>query len=414
MSRVVIAGSFDTKAEPLGLLIRLLRDRDEDPVVIDTSVFAGDPAATYPASVVAERAGMSHGDLPSLGRADAVAAMSRGTAAILSELHERREVGALVCMGGSNAASVFSALVPSLPLGIPKIVMATSVAGDTRPIVGGSDVVMFYPVVDVDGHNPILRRMIERVAATAVVLKSASPLSDAPKTRPLVALTMYGVTTPCVQRVARLLGEAGVEPLVFHANGVGGRSVEAFARHGVIDAVVDATLAEVSNDVVGGAFGAGPDRGSAVAAAGLPQVIAPGAIDTIAFGPRHTVPERFNDHAILAHNELVTLVRTTPDECRAIGRSLAERLGKPRGPVVVCIPLGGTSMLDTENGAFHDPRAVRAFRDGLMAAADGRIEIKESPHNIIDPEFADLMVSELNRIMDIPRSEKGVSEGFST
>lgn len=399
MSRIVIAGAFDSKAVPLGLLIDMLRERGEDPIIIDTSVFSGDPAVTYPARDVAAHAGCKHEELPARGRAEAVAVMSKGAAAILSGLADKGEVGALVCMGGSNGTMVFSHLAPVLPLGIPKILMATAVAGDTRPIMGASDVVMMYPVVDVDGQNAVLHRMLERLADIAAAIKTNRPLGQETRARKAVALSMYGVTTPCVQRASELLDQIGFEPIVFHANGTGGRSIEDLAAQKIVDGIIDATIAELGAELLGGAFPTGPDRMTSAARHGVPQVIAPGAIDTIAFGARSTVPEKYEDHKIVAHNELVTLVRTTPDECRAIGVRLAERLDRPKTRAVVCIPLGGTSMLDKAGAVFHDPDAVAAFRDGFKENARPGIGVVQSSHNINDPDFADLLVAELQSLM---------------
>ena len=399
MARIVVAGTFDSKAEPFGQLVEALRAEGEDPVVIDTGVFPGDPSVDFPAHVVARRAGRSHADLPALGRAGAVGIMASGAADILAGLHERGEVGALVCMGGSNAATVFSQLVPVLPLGIPKILMATSVAGDTRPMIGATDVIMLYPVVDVDGHNSILHSMIRRLARTAVAVKTGETFRKRVRPRKAVALSMYGVTTPCVQLVSKKIEEAGLDAYVFHANGTGGRSIEAFAAQGLVDGVVDATLSELGNEILGGLFPAGSDRLQGAAASGIPQVIAPGAIDMIAFGPRPTVPERFSGHRILAHNDLVTLVRTTPEECHAIGACVAERLGNPKAATRICIPLGGTSMLDRDGEGFWDPDAVRAFADGLAAGRGSGIEVVHSRYNINDPEFAALLFRELQGVM---------------
>ena len=399
MARIVVAGTFDSKAEPLGQLVEALREEGEEPVVIDTGVFPGDPSVDFPADVVAQRAGRSHADLPDLGRAAAVGIMASGAADILAGLHARGEVGVLVCMGGSNAATIFSRLVPVLPLGIPKIIMATAVAGDTRPMMGAEDVIMLYPVVDVDGRNTILHSMIRRLARVAAAAKTGESFQEHSRGRKTVALSMYGVTTPCVQQVAKSIEGAGLDAYVFHANGTGGRSIESFAAQGLVDGIVDATLAELGNEILGGLFPAGSDRLQGAAAAGIPQVIAPGAIDMIAFGPRPTVPERFSGHRILAHNDLVTLVRTTPEECRAIGACVAERLGKPKAATTICIPLGGTSMLDKDGEAFWDPDAVRAFADGLEAGLGSGIEVVRSRCNINDPEFAALLFRELQGVM---------------
>ncbi len=325
--------------------------------------------------------------------------MANGARAVLRDLVREGDVGALVCLGGSNAATVFSQLAPVLPLGIPKILMATAVAGDTRPMMGAEDVILLYPVVDVDGDNPILNAMIARLAGTASALKSSLPLRDVAGPGAAVAISMYGVTTPCAQRASSALSSKGFRTYTFHANGTGGRSIEAFSRNRLVTGVLDLTITELGNELLGGAFPAGPDRFTGAAEAGVPQVLAPGAIDMIAFGPRRTVPERYEGHTIHAHNDLVTLVRTTPDECRLIGEELARRVSPGAATTVLCIPLGGTSMLDAPDGAFFCPDAVRAFSDGVNEASGGTIRILESDDNINDPGFANLLVSTLNDAM---------------
>ncbi len=406
MSRIVIAGSHDSKAEPYRLLVHLLGERGEKPVVIDTAVYPNDAEADYPAAAVAQRAGIDHGTIADKGRAEAVRLMATGAADILRELAGRGEVGAVVCMGGSNAATLFTHLVEALPLGIPKIIMGTTLAGDVRPIVAASDVVMIYSVVDVEGRNAILDRMIERLADTAVAVKSNRPFMRQDSTRKTIAMSMYGVTTPCVQQVAHHIEDAGMEPMVFHANGTGGDTIEKFAAQTLVDGIVDATIAELGNDVLGGAFPAGDDRFSGAARHGIPQVIAPGALDMIAFGARNTVPPRYENHTIIAHNALVTLVRTTPDECRSIGRCLGERLGRPKAVTTLCIPAGGTSMLDRDGEAFDDPLAVKAFQAGFEETADAGIRIVQSEANINDPDFAALMFDELQQNLSRNSAER--------
>lgn len=399
MGRIIVVGSFDSKAVPLGLLIAMLRDRGEEPIVIDTAVYPDHAVCDYSAREVAERAGMKAEDVAPLGRAEAVAVMSRGAASILRDLARTGDVAALVCMGGSNAATVFSYLAPVVPLGIPKIMMATVVAGDTRPFMAANDVILLYPVVDVDGDNPIMRRMIERLANTAVGVKSSRALGTEKRTAKAVALTMFGVTTPCVQRVREHLERDGMDAFVFHANGTGGRTIETFAAQGMVDGIVDATITELADELCGGTLPAGNDRLSNAARCGVPQVLAPGAIDMINFGPRATVPARFDGRNIIAHNDLVTLVRTTSEECFEIGRTAARRLGTPAAATVMCVPLGGVSMLDKPGGAFWDPAAVRAFLDGFVASAGSAVRTVTSEHNINDPEFSDLLYGNLKDVM---------------
>lgn len=400
MTRIVVVGTYDTKAKPLKTLESALVALGEDPITINTGVFQSDVAVTYSADAVAEAGGADHAELGPKGRAKAVSVMARGAATILSDLVSKGEVGALILMGGSNASTVFTHLVPEVPLGIPKLLMATPVSGDVRALVDGADTMLFYPVVDVDGDNSILRAMIKRLADTAAVVKSNGPMTVEDRER-RVALSMYGVTTPCVQHVEKQLRLLGVEPLVFHANGAGGTTIERFARQWLIDAVADLTLAELTNEVVGGAYPAGSDRMTAASRTGLPQVIAPGAIDMIAFGPGHTMPAKFEDHVIHAHNDLVTLVRTTPEECYAIGGNLAKRLGDPEAETVVSIPLGGTSMMDKRGEVFYDPDAVRAFHAGLTEAAADSIQIETTDKNINDPDFAARIFGHLARFLDM-------------
>jgi uncharacterized protein (UPF0261 family) len=400
LTKIVVVGTYDTKSKPLQTLERALVGAGETPVTIDTGVFRSDAKVTYPASAVAEAGGADHQSLGAKGRAKAVRVMAQGAATILNDLVSKGEVGALVLMGGSNASTVFTHLVTEVPLGIPKLLMATSVSGDVRALVDAADTILFYPVVDVDGDNSILRAMIKRLADTAIVVKSNGPMMLEDRER-RVALSMYGVTTPCVQLVERHLRILGVEPLVFHANGAGGTTIERFAKQWLIDAVADLTLAELGNEVVGGAYPAGPDRMTSARRTGLPQVIAPGAIDMIAFGPGHTLPSKFKNHLVHAHNDLVTLVRTTPEECHAIGKCLAERLGNPEAETVVCVPMGGTSMMDKPGEVFHDPEAVQAFHAGFVSAASPSIQIETTPKNINDPDFAARIFGHLARFLDI-------------
>jgi uncharacterized protein (UPF0261 family) len=395
MSRIVVAGSFDSKAEPLGRLVADLRDLGEHPIVIDTGVYPGERGCTFSSDQVAAQADLKIENVAALGRAEAVRRMAEGAAAILRKLAAQGDVGGLVCMGGSNAAAVFAQLAAVLPMGVPKILMATMVAGDTRSFVGARDVILLYPVVDVEGDNSILRTMIARTAATAVAVKSAIPLSRQARTKKAVALSMYGVTTPCVQAVRRGLEAKGIDAYVFHANGSGGRSIEAFAADGLVDGVADLTIAELCHEVLGGALSAGPDRFATASRVGIVQVISPGALDMVTFGPPETVPERLRSRKTHPHNALVTLARTSAEECRAVARLLAHRLGKPKAATMVCIPLGGVSMLDREGQPFHDPSAIRAFASELRAIANPAVEIVESGAHINDPEFASLVQEKL-------------------
>lgn len=396
MPQIVVVGTYDSKAEPLQTLSRALTGLGADVVTIDVGVFPSGVATTVSAERVAEAAGHTHADVGDLDRANAIKVMAEGARARLAELVTGGDVSALVMMGGSNAAAIFADLVTAIPTGMPKVFMGTYVAGDTRTMINARDVVLLYPIVDVDGSNAILDAMIERLARTAFALASSAPIANADaNARGRIAVSMYGVTTPCVQALRERINAGGDEALVFHANGTGGRSIEAFAAEGLVDAVADVTLAELCNEVLGGGFPAGPDRMTRAAQAGVPQIIVPGAADMIAFGPPETVPERFSGHRQHAHNALVTLVRTTPEDCRRIGEELARRLGKPKAPTTLCVPMGGLSMLDRQGGVFHDPDAVHAFVEGFKDNASDAVGIVTTEDNVNDPPFAERLYQEL-------------------
>ena len=394
MGRVVVAGAFDTKAEPLSRLVEALASLGEMPITIDTGVFGAAQGYDYPASVVAEAAGYAQGELPPLGRAGAVAAMSDGAAQVLGKLACRGEIGALVCMGGSGASAIFTKLVPIVPIGIPKILMSTGAAGETRHLVNGSDVILLYPIVDIEGDNSILRGMIDRLARVAVGALRSGQLRQPENADRSVALSMYGVTTACVAQCRSLLAEQGYESFVFHVNGTGGRSLEAFAAQARVSLVIDVTISELVDELFGGLWPAGPDRLRTAARRGVPQVIAPGAIDMICIGPLADAPEHFRRRVLAKHNDLVTLIRTTPEENRRLGACVAERLGQPKAPTSLMVPRRGVSELDIEGGPFFDPEAMAAFVDGLRSQLASGISVIELDLHINDPEFAQALVAE--------------------
>ena len=400
MSRVVVAGTFDTKAESLELLVKKLRSLDAPPITIDTGVFGRDHGCDHPAEAVAEAAGYSLEELPPLGRAGAVSAMARGAGRILRQLVDGGDVGALVCMGGSNAAATFSVLAPIVPIGIPKILMATSVAGETRALVNGGDVTMLYPILDIEGDNRILESMISRLAHVTAALLRAGRADPVNSPGDSVALTMYGVTNPCVAHCRELLADRGLEPLVFHANGTGGRSFESFVSQGLVLSAIDVTISEVTDELFGGLWPAGSGRLTAASRSGVPLALAPGAIDMICLGPLADLPERFRNRSHVAHNDLVTLVRTTPEENYRLGRTVAERLGTPGAAASVLVPMKGVSQLDIEGGPFHDPGAVEAFAEGVGSGlpSGSPVSLVRMDHHINDREFAEALVAAVDPV----------------
>lgn len=394
MGRIVLVGSFDTKSEPLGLLIEELSAAGQLPITIDTGVFGGEHGCDYSAAVVAEAGGGEIATLAGLGRAAAVNVMAEGAGRILQEIGGKGAVDALVCMGGSNAATVFSKLTGALPIGVPKILMASVVAGETRPLVNASDVILLYPIVDIEGNNSLLRGMISRLASVAAAATRSKQLMRGEDAVHSIGLTMFGVTTACVSKCRSLLAPHGIESFVFHANGSGGKSLERFVAQSLVSSLIDVTITELADALFGGLLPAGPDRLRTAAKCGMAQVIAPGAIDMINFGPMGSVPERFRGRKLLAHNDLVTLVRTTPQENAEMGRSVAERLGDTSAPTVILIPRQGFSALDRKDGPFFDPQATDAFTEALRSSASPSVRVMEMDCHINDQEFAEALVTQ--------------------
>ena len=397
MPRIAVVGSFDTKAAPFGRLVDKLRALGEDPVTVDTGVFPSDCDCDHRAPDVARAAGHDIEELRTIGRAGAVAAMADGAARVVGRLVRDESVGAVVCMGGSNASTVFSRIVPAVPVGVPKILLGTGVAGETRGIVNGSDAILIYPIVDIEGDNSVLRGMIDRLAHVAIGARDAGPIRQSDDTARSVALSMYGVTTACVAQCRALLAEQGFESLVFHANGTGGRSLEDLAAQSRVSLVMDVSISEIVDELFGGLWPAGSERLRGAARHGVPQVVAPGAVDMICVDPQTAAAPQFRGRLTTVHNDLVTLIRTSPEENRRLGEVVAERLGHPVAPTSVMIPRRGVSGLDIEGGPFFDPDATAAFVEGLRSAVAPEVSVIEADMHINDPEFARAMVAEAMR-----------------
>jgi uncharacterized protein (UPF0261 family) len=279
--------------------------------------------------------------------------------------------------------------------------VSTIASGDTRPYVNESDVVLFYPIVDIEGLNQISANVLRRAgAAIAAMASEARTNAGRGSAASVVAATMFGVTTPCINAARRELESRGDEVLVFHATGVGGRSYERLIESGRVTAALDITTTELADEVAGGTLSAGPDRLEAAGRVGIPQVISTGALDMANFGPLSTVPDHLRSRRLHAHNENVTLMRISPDESRQIGLLLGGKASRARGPVAVLLPLGGVSALDAPGQVFENPEADRALFDAIRESVGPNVELIESLHHINDPEFAALAVATLSRLRD--------------
>jgi uncharacterized protein (UPF0261 family) len=288
-----------------------------------------------------------------------------------------------------------------LPLGVPKFMVSTMAAGDVARYVGTSDIVMMPSIVDVAGLNKISRTIYRNAVAAVVGMLNADGIpEDHEQDRPLVATTMFGVTTPCVMAAKERLEEAGYEVLVFHATGTGGRTMESLIDSGAFAGVLDLTTTEWCDEVVGGILAAGPDRCTAAGRTGTPQVVSVGALDMVNYGPPDSVPAEYRERNLYRHNPSVTLMRTTPEELREIGTRIAANLNKGGGKTVVLLPLQGVSALDAEGEAFWDQQADDALFTTLRQQLDPtRIEVRELDLHINDENFARIAADTLIHLM---------------
>jgi uncharacterized protein (UPF0261 family) len=399
LSTVVLLGTLDTKGREYAFLRERLSDRGVDVVVVDAGVH--EPVALDPdvsREEVARAVGAEAAALAAAGdRGAAVTAMGAGAEQVVRDLYVEGRLDGILALGGSSGSSIAARAMRALPVGVPKLLVSTLASGDTRPYVGALDVTMMYSVVDISGVNRVSARIMTNAAgAIAGMVGAAGPELDG---KPLVAATMFGVTTPCVTTARERLEELGYEVLVFHATGAGGQSMEALAKGGYLTGVLDVTTTELADELVGGVLSAGPDRLEAAGAIGLPQVVSLGALDMVNFGPRESVPPQFEDRNLYVHNPTVTLMRTTPAECTELGRTIGRKLSAATGPTALFVPLGGASTIAVPGQPFHDAEADDALVAGLKETLAESVEIHERPEDVNDPAFATAMANRLHELI---------------
>ena len=384
-----VAGTFDTKGRELGFIANCLQKLGLTVVTVDLSTSRKpSPADVGPAEVARfhPKGAMAvfTGD-----RGQSVTAMAE---AFERFIVTRRDLGGIVSAGGSGGTALATPAMRRLPVGVPKVMVSTVASGNVKEYVGPADICMMYSVTDVAGINRISEQVLSNAAhALAGMISHARRTVSAAK--PAIGLTMFGVTTPCVQAVAKALEER-FDTLVFHATGTGGQSMEKLADSGLLAGIIDVTTTEVCDLLMGGVMSAGEDRFGAIIRTRLPYVASCGALDMVNFGPVDTVPDRYKSRNLHKHNAQVTLMRTTAEENDRMGRWIGERLNRMDGPVRFLIPEGGVSLLDQPGRPFHDPAADNALFKALESTVrqTPRRRLIRLPHNLNDPQFADALV----------------------
>ena len=384
---VLVAGTLDTKGAELRFVRDLIRAEGLAVRMADLSTSGAPSGADVPAHQIAAFHPRGAAGVFTADRGSAVAGM---TLAFERWMARQEGIDGIVSAGGSGGTAMVAPAMRALPFGIPKLIVSTVASGEVAKYVGPSDIAMMHSVADVQGLNRITEEVLANAAhAVAGMVRARRARPPRAPGRPALALSMFGVTTPCVRQIAAALGE-DYDCLVFHATGIGGRAMEKLIDEGQVAGVIDVTTTEVCDMMMGGVFPATEDRFGAVIRTRMPYVGSVGALDMVNFGPPETVPERHRGRTLYEHNPQVTLMRTTAAECAEMGRWIGGRLSEMEGPVRFLLPEGGVSALDAPGQAFFDPAA----REALFAALEGAVrqtparQILRVPHHINDPEFA--------------------------
>ena len=395
-ARIIVLGSFDTKGAEYAFLRDAIKSQGGEVLTVNTGVFG--TTDLFPvdieADVVARAGGKDLTELRSThDRGSAIKTMAAGAAAVVRQLHAEGRVAGVIGMGGSGGTTVATAAMRALPVGIPKLCVSTVAGADTAPYVGLKDVTLIPSITDIAGVNRISRIILTRAAGAIVgMVQAVVPAQQ--DDLPIIAASMFGNTTECVDRCRSLLNDVGYEVLVFHATGIGGRTMESLIDEGLIDACLDITTTEWADTVCGGAFSAGDDRLSAAGRRGIPHLIVPGCIDMANFGPLATVPKVYCDagRKLYEWNPTVTLMRTNVEENRRMGRIFAEKANDATGPMAFLIPLRGVSIVDGDGQPFCDREADHAMFTALRNNLRTDILVVELDANINDPIFAEKAV----------------------
>ena len=393
MATIAILGTMDTKGEEHAFVAEQIRRRGHQVLIIDVGTL-GDPSLK-PDITRQEVAAAAGADFAAVvqtqDRGAAVQMMSAGAPIILSRLAEAKRVAGVISLGGGGGTAIGTAAMRALPIGFPKLMVSTLASGNTAQYVGVKDIVMFPSIVDIAGLNRISRQILTRAAgAICGMVESVSDIQPPVSTdKPIIAASMFGNTTDCVQTARKILESAGYEVLIFHATGTGGRTMESLIETGLVAGVLDITTTEWADELVGGFLSAGPTRLEAAARHGIPAIVAPGCLDMVNFHGPESIPAKFKTRTFYQHNPQVTLMRTTPAECAQLGKIIAEKLNHSTAPVTVLLPLKAISVISAPGQKFHNPAADTALFASLKTNLRPDIEVIEMDCAINDPPFAE-------------------------
>jgi len=401
MKTVAIVGTLDSKGAEFGFVRDIIQGLGINTLMIHTGVFEPSISVDISNAEVAKAAGE---DIQAMAakkdRAYATEVLAKGMERLLPTLYEQGRFDGVISFGGSGGTALATAGMRQLPIGVPKVMVSTMAGGDTSMYVGSSDIFMYPSIVDIAGINSISQRIfINGAHAIAGLVNYESTVKESDK--PLVAATMFGVTTPAVSHARKYMEDRGYEVLIFHATGSGGKAMEKLVAGGYFKGVLDLTTTEWCDELFGGVLNAGSDRLDAAGKSGIPQVVSVGALDMVNFGPFDTVPAHYAHRKLYKHNPSVTLMRTTIEENRKLGEKLAEKLNATQSPTTLILPLSGVSMIDAEGQAFYGPEEDAMLFDTLRNLVNkDKIELVELQNNINDEAFANTAAQKLIDLME--------------
>lgn len=394
MSRVYAVATMDTKGTEVAFVAERIRACGVEVVTVDVGTKGAAVVVPDISRAEVEACRAASNPLTTTDRGEAVTAMSAALVEFLKAEHAAGRLAGVIGIGGGGGTALITPAMRALPVGVPKVMVSTMASGNVGPYVDCSDITMMYSVVDVAGINSVSRRVFAN-AAHAIAGMVQHPLPSITE-KPTVGMTMFGVTTPCVDSLRKALEGRGYDCLVFHATGSGDRAMENLVRSGLIQGVIDVTTTAVADEIVGGVLACGPHRFDTIVDARVPYVLSVGALDMVNFGARETVPPKFAGRKLHVHNAQVTLMRTTPDENRQFARWIAEKLNRSTAPLTLLIPELGISSIDAVGQPFHDPAADAALFEELECAVSRtpQRKVKRLPLHINNPEFAAALVEE--------------------
>lgn len=399
MSTIAVLGTFDTKGHEHAFVAAQIRQRGHQALLIDVGALdAAQITPDIPCETVAAAAGVDLAQLRARkDRGETVAAMAKAAAIYLQQLVEAQKIQGVISLGGGGGTAIGTAAMRALPIGFPKVMVSTLASGNTAQYVGSKDIVMIPSIVDVAGLNRISRQILTRAAGAICGMVEVVPPKAEDK--PIIVASMFGNTTICVNHAKAILEQAGFEVLVFHSTGTGGRTMESLIESGMVSGVLDVTTTEWADEVAGGFLTAGPTRLEAAARKGIPAIVAPGCLDMVNFLAPETVPAKYKDRKFYQHNPQVTLMRTSVEECKTMGRIIAEKLNLSTGPVTVLLPKKGFSVIAAPGGPFHDAAADEAFCAELKAHLRPNIPVIEMDTVVNDTAFAERCAKTLLTLM---------------